>query len=281
VALAEDLQAALKHGGLELYYQPQVALSDGRVVGVEALIRWHHPGRGLLLPGEFIPIAERRGLMPALGRWVISAACEQLAAWRKAEFAVPAMAINLSPAQFKATGILENDLRDALAEWQIPPGTVELEIPEAALTEVATEGGLEIERVRLLGVRFVVDDFGTGYSSLDKLVAYKIARLKIAPGFVGGANVNARDAAIVRAAVGLARELGIGVIAEGIETKDQAAFLLEAGCTCGQGFYFSRPVPAAVIAESLRRGRLAPGAPSTPAEGHTSDGDSPKLAGFM
>jgi diguanylate cyclase (GGDEF)-like protein/PAS domain S-box-containing protein len=268
VTLAEDLLVALERNQLELYYQPQVAQPDGRIVGLEALIRWHHPRRGLLFPASFIAVAERRGIMNALGRWVLNSACHQIAAWRDADVAVPVVAINLSATQFRVSSEFETDIASALKRWDILPESIELEIAESILMETTKLHGIEIERVRLLGVRFVVDDFGTGYSSLGNLLAYRFTRLKIAPRFVGGANADSVNAAIVRAAIGLARELGIDVIAEGVETKEQLAFLVAAGCMVAQGYYFCPPVRAFRAGELLRQMRIIPAVAGSSAAGH-------------
>ena len=258
VMLGGDLRHGLDRGELEVYYQPQVEIDTGKIVGLEALARWHHPTHGLLWPNRFIPIAEKNGTILPLGRWVIDDVCRQINAWRAQRLSPPTIAINVSAEQFKSTPEFDHELSQKLQHWNIEPAAIELELTESVLMETTRQYGKIIDRLRALGVGIAIDDFGTGYSSLGYLRAYHVNHLKIAQEFVQDIQVDSGDVAIVRAAIGLGRELGIKVIAEGVETKSQLDILAAAGCRYVQGFYFSRPVTAKRAAELLRLGRLAP-----------------------
>ena len=253
--IADDLRRAVERNELELYYQPQVDLASGDLVGLEALIRWNHPTRGLMLPDTFIPTAEMSGSIVSIGEWVIGEACRQIMTWNKAGIAPPLVAVNLSGAQFKLASQLDKIVIDHLERFGVRPGQLELELTETVLVETAQRHSDAFKRLKAVGVRLAIDDFGTGYSSLDYLRSFRVNRLKIDRAFVDHVTTNADDAAIVRATIGLAQALGIEVLAEGIETAEQRAFLLAAGCKVAQGFYFGRPMRAAAAAELLRRDR--------------------------
>ncbi len=256
VTLTSELQAAIAAGQLFLAYQPQVDMETSQLVGLEALVRWNHPTRGALLPGEFLPAAERSGLIVMLGNWVLRSACRQAQQWLEIGVALPPVAINVSALQFKAPRELENEIEAALAETGIPPGTLEIELTETAL--MGTSSGREnvVERLRARGLRIAIDDFGTGYSSLLYLRRFPVDRIKIAQEFVKDIGVEANDTAIVKAAISLARELGIGVIAEGVETADQVRLLHEWGCRQAQGFYFAAPMRPEEVPPLLRSGSV-------------------------
>ena len=257
--LTEALHEALEHNQFELYYQPQTRQAEGRIVGLEALIRWHHPRRGRLLPGAFIPVAEQAGLMPAIGRWVLNTVCEQIASWRREGISVVRTAINLSPAQFRESMGFSQEVAKVLERWGVPPELIELELSEANLIETAREHGVDLQRVRLLGLNLVVDEFGTGSFSLHHISSFGFSRLKIAPRLIAGAADNSSTTALVRAALGLARELTVQVIAVGVETAAQLDFLTAAGCEMTQGYHICPPVPADKITALLREGRIVPG----------------------
>jgi diguanylate cyclase (GGDEF)-like protein/PAS domain S-box-containing protein len=258
VTLTNELRAALENDELELYYQPQVELASGRIIGLEALVRWNHPQRGLLMPDVFIPIAERTGSIFALGRWVLDQACRQIKAWRDQGIAPPLLAINVSAAELHDYAKFEQFLAESLKRWSVAPGDIELELTESVLMETTQMHSDALARIKELGTSIAIDDFGTGYSSLAYLSAYPLSRLKIAQQFVLGIPDNAGDVAITKATLSLARELGVKVIAEGIETKAQLDFLVSAGCVVGQGFCFSRAVQAGRATELLRRGLIEP-----------------------
>ena len=262
VRVADELRAALDQGELELYYQPQVELSTGRIIGLEALIRWNHKTRGLLTPGEFIPIAERTGTALQLGNWVFEEACRQLKLWHVEGIAPQVLSVNVSGVQLKGSSELEREVAGSLSRWGLDPSRLELELTELVLMEATQRHKNTLENLRQLGTKIAIDDFGTGYSSLKYLTTYPVNRLKLAQEFVFRVTVDYRNAAVVRAAIRLAHELGLEVIAEGVETEAQMRFLIGAGCEQAQGYYFSRPVPVARVAELLREGRIEPGAAS-------------------
>jgi diguanylate cyclase (GGDEF)-like protein/PAS domain S-box-containing protein len=256
VAVAEELHAALKNGELELYYQPQVEIPSGRIIGLEALIRWNHPTRGLVPPSQFIPIAEKSGLIVALGSWVIEEGCRQLEKWQAQELAVPILGINLSAAQFRNPPNLMREVESALSRLKLGRNVLEFELTESVLIETTEAHSDILKRLRKLGVRIAIDDFGTGYSSLEYLHAYPVDRIKIAQQFMSRVITDPGDAAIVKATIGLADALKLEIIAEGVETVEQLTFLSKAGCQNIQGYYFSRPVPAAAAAKLLQRGKF-------------------------
>jgi diguanylate cyclase len=258
VTIADELRGAIDRDELELYYQPQVELCSGRIVGMEALLRWNHPKRGQISPSVFIPIAERSGQIQQLGQWVLDAACRQLREWQDAGIAPELVGVNYSALHFKASADLADEVGGSLDEWGVPAGMIEIELTESVLMEITQQHDARLQRLRQLGVRIALDDFGTGYSSLSYLANYPISRVKIAQELVAGVEADGRSATVVRAAIRLARELGIDIIAEGIETEGQGKFLLSAGCEHGQGFYFSRPVDAGRAAELLRAGQIVP-----------------------
>jgi EAL domain-containing protein (putative c-di-GMP-specific phosphodiesterase class I) len=255
VVISEDLRYAVERGEFELFYQPQVELTSGAIVGLEALIRWNHPRRGRLLPDTFIGVAETTGSILAIGDWVIAQACRQIKDWRDDGLTPPIVAVNLSGAQFKLAARIDDIVLYNLARYGVAPDQLELELTETVLVEAARRFGETFKRLHQAGVRFAIDDFGTGYSSLDYLRSFRVTRLKIDQRFISNVTASADDAAIVRATIGLAQELGIEVLAEGVETAAQRDFLRAAGCGFAQGYYFGRPMTAAMAAETFRRQR--------------------------
>jgi diguanylate cyclase (GGDEF)-like protein len=252
-----ELRLAIERGELELYYQPQVEIVSRRIVGVEALVRWNHPQRGLLAPIFFIPIAERTGSIIPLGKWVFEEACRQVNLWQEQGIVPQSVAVNFSAIQCKGPD-LERDIAESLAVWGIKPGTMEVELTESVLMEVTEKHRHVIERLRQLGLRIAIDDFGTGYSSLNYLTNYPVDRLKIAQELVFQVTTDCRHASVVRTAIRLAQELGIELIAEGVENDAQASFLVAAGCGYAQGYFFSRPVTAKRVTELLRQRIIEP-----------------------
>jgi diguanylate cyclase (GGDEF)-like protein len=254
VELESDLRAGIERGELRLHYQPIVTLGSTEIVGFEALVRWQHPTRGLVPPLAFIPLAEETGLIVPIGRWVLEAACRQAAKWHRARTdpdATPLfVSVNLSARQFMQSDLV-GDVAAVLAETGLEGSALELEITESVLMDQSETGVRTLRRLRALGVRLVLDDFGTGYSSLSYLKHLPLDTIKIDRSFVAGIEEKA-DRSIVEAVVALAHGLGIGVVAEGIETERQAQRLLELGCDLGQGYLFSRPVPAAKAWRLLR-----------------------------
>ena len=257
VAIGEDLRHAIEHGELKLHYQPQVELMTGRIVGMEALIRWLHPTRGLLRPVDFIPIAEATGVIHKLGRWVLENACRQMRAWRDEGLAPPVIAVNVSMLQLKNGAEFVRDVCEVLAETGLQPGELELDVTESMLARVTLAQNEVLDRLREMGVKIALDDFGADYSSFGYLRAYRVHHLKVARRFVENATQDPAQAATVRAIIGAAKELGIQVIAEGVETQDQRALLLSLNAGArGQGFYFSEPVEAEHATELLQKGSI-------------------------
>jgi diguanylate cyclase (GGDEF)-like protein/PAS domain S-box-containing protein len=249
-----ELRRALERGELRLFYQPKVDLRDGRLVGVEALVRWEHPERGMVPPAAFIPVAEETGVILTLGRWVLETACRQAGRWRGAlaPGVGPVMAVNLSPRQFRHPRLIE-EVGQVLAATGLEAGGLEVEITEGTAMGDADATVRTLEHLKSLGVRLAIDDFGTGYSSLGYLKRFPIDVLKVDRSFVAGLPANPGDAAIVRAVVGLARALGLQAVAEGVETPAQLDELRAIGCDQGQGYLFGRPMPAEAL-ESVLRG---------------------------
>jgi len=254
VTIAEELRVGLDRRELELYYQPIVELASRRIVGLEALVRWNHPTRGLLYPGSFIAVAETTGSIVALGRWAFDDACRQFRAWQDQGIAPAVVSVNLSAAQFRGAPHLELDIAASLTKWGIAADTMELELTESVLMEVTERHGDTFTRLRQLGVRIAIDDFGTGYSSLNYLTRYPINRLKIAQELLSRVTVDPRSATVVRAAARIGRELGVMVIAEGVETEAQASFLVGTDCEQAQGYLFGRPVSVGEVSVLLAGG---------------------------
>jgi EAL domain-containing protein (putative c-di-GMP-specific phosphodiesterase class I) len=254
--LENDLRGALERGELRLHYQPIVRLADEVIIGFEALVRWQHPTRGLVPPLSFIPLAEETGLIVPLGRWVLETACRQAATWHRARtdpsVAPLFVSVNLSARQFTQADLVA-DVAAILADCGLDPSELELEITESVVMDQSEAGIRALKRLRDLGVRLVLDDFGTGYSSLAYLKHLPLDTIKIDRSFVAGIHEKA-DRSIVQAVIALAHGLGIGVVAEGIETDRQAGRLRELGCDLGQGYLFSPPVPADKTTDLLLAG---------------------------
>jgi len=237
-----DLRRAVSAGEFHLVYQPVVDLASGRLTGVEALIRWDHPVRGAVSPADFIPVAERTGLIVALGRWVMNEACRQARVWQEAGLDLH-VAINLSPIQFGDAGLVD-DLRTTIRRHGVEPGRIVLEITESVFIDNSTNAVATMRAINGLGIALALDDFGQGYSSLSYLKMLPLQLVKIDRAFVDGLPRSSADRAIVRAVVSLASELGMAVLAEGVETLEQLAHIRRLGCGSVQGYLFSRPVPA-------------------------------------
>lgn len=242
--LEADLHAAIDEGQLTVHYQPQFDVRDGVVTGVEALVRWNHPRLGLVMPNEFISLAEETGLIVPLGRQVLRMACAQAGEWQRFGRRGLRMAVNVSARQFLDSA-LTTDVESVLAETGLAPGLLDIEVTETATLHYAASAEAVLHRLRTLGVAVSLDDFGTGYSSLSQLRRLPITRLKIDRSFVSGIVTSGSSAAIVTAVIDLARALGLEVVAEGVETVEQQEFLLSHRCHEIQGFIVSRPLPAA------------------------------------
>jgi diguanylate cyclase (GGDEF)-like protein/PAS domain S-box-containing protein len=250
--LQNALHRALEQGQLQLYYQPQIALrTEGRVVGIEALLRWLHPEWGMISPAEFIPIAEDCGLIIQIGEWVLRSAVRQLKAWMDSGLAPVTMAVNLSAVQFRQSG-LPALVTQILVEEKVPAHLLELELTERIAMSNAPDAIAVMDKLHECGIRMSLDDFGTGYSSMSYLKRFKVYKLKIDRSFINDVTQNPEDKAIVLAIIDLSRNLGFRTLAEGVETAEQLAFLREHGCDEVQGYYFSRPLAAAEAEEFLR-----------------------------
>lgn len=243
IAMEQMIRDALRLGWFRLHYQPQIGLADGRRVGVEALLRLDHPHKGLIPPGQFIPIAEASHLIIPIGAWVVKEACLQMARWRKHGQAPAYVAVNVAAPQ-----VLYDDLcatiRDALHESGLPPDALELEVTEASFIQHTEKVQAKLDALHAMGVRIALDDFGTGYSSLTYLRHLPLDRLKIDQSFIRDMLHDKHDEAIVRAIIQLGQALELEVVAEGVETREQADRLLALGCPLGQGYLFGRPQPA-------------------------------------
>src|SRR5581483_8523189 len=238
-----DLRRAISEGELEVHYQPVLRTSGG-VAGVEALVRWRHPARGLVSPGEFIPLAEETGLILPLGRFVLEEACRQVGEWRRLhpELADLVVSVNLSPRQFRQAD-LDRQVAGALERSGLEPGSLCLEVTEGVMVEDVEAATSTLNRLKALGVSISVDDFGTGYSSLSYLKRFPLDYVKIDRSFVAGLDEKV-DSEIVRSVIPLAAAIGISVVAEGVENAEQLDRLTALGCPLVQGFYFARPQPA-------------------------------------
>jgi len=241
--LESDLRHALEQQEFILYYQPQFSGDGKRLTGAEALLRWRHPRRGLVPPGDFIPVLEELGLVVDVGDWVISEACRQLKAWHQAKVRVPKVSVNISARQF-SDGQLGMRIATILKDTGLPPACLELELTESILMREVSEAMQILDGLKNLGLSIAVDDFGTGYSSLNYLKQFPIDVLKIDRTFVDGLPSGEQDAQIARAIIAMAHSLNLAVIAEGVETHEQLDFLREHGCDEVQGYLFGRPMPA-------------------------------------
>lgn len=229
-----------------MFFQPVHDLFTARMIGVEALVRWQHPQRGLVPPGEFIPIAERTGLIAEIDAWMLHQACRQMVQWQTEGRQLAFVAVNISSRLFSQRD-LYRQVADALHDTGLDPALLELEVTESAVMEDPEVALEQLYRLRELGVTLAIDDFGTGYSSLLRLKRMPVQKLKIDQGFVAGLPHDEDDIAIVRVIIALARSMGMQVHAEGVEQAEQARFLLEQQCQLGQGYWFGRPVPAAEL----------------------------------
>ena len=251
--LHQHLSLAIKNGELSLHYQPQAmsrqTAASSEVIGFEALARWHHPLRGFVPPGEFIPLAEESGLIVEMGEWILREACREAASWP-----MPLqIAVNLSPAQFMH-GDMVSLLHSILLETGLTPGRLELEITEGVLIEDFDRGLALLRRLKALGVRISMDDFGSGYSSLSYLQAFPFDKIKVDRAFVMNLGRNPQSAAIVRAVIGLGHGLEMSIVAEGVETQEQLSFLSDEGCDAVQGYFIGRPQPIGQYAALVGRG---------------------------
>jgi EAL domain-containing protein (putative c-di-GMP-specific phosphodiesterase class I) len=249
--LETALRGARAREQLFLAYQPQICLEDETTVGVEALLRWRHPELGMVSPAVFIPIAEEIGLIREVGHWVLEQGLQQLAAWDQAGVSIPRIAINLSVQQIESPE-LPDQVQAALEEAAVSPERLELEVTESMLMRHVEQAMKNLDALRAMGISLAIDDFGSGYSSLRYLKKLPIHRLKIDRSFVEHLTQDSNDDAIVRAVLALGHSLGLDILAEGVETREQADFLAREGCHEVQGFLFARPMTPEEIAERVR-----------------------------
>lgn len=245
-----DLRLALSRNDLSVYYQPIINLATGRISGFEALVRWFHPEKGEIPPDHFIPIAEETGVIITLGNWITREAARVAASWPEDI----TLAVNLSPLQIRAPGAALG-IFAALRAANLPPHRLVLEITERVLLEHGVNTEIFMTELRKAGVRFALDDFGTGHSSLTYLARYPFGKIKIDRSFVSGEDIDGKNAAIIKAVASMGSALGMGIVAEGLETAEQVAAVREAGCTLGQGWYFSRAVPEDEVGALIARNR--------------------------
>jgi EAL domain-containing protein (putative c-di-GMP-specific phosphodiesterase class I) len=246
--LEADLYDGVRNGEFSLHFQPITSSHTGGVVGVEALIRWHHPVHGLVPPSTFVPLAESIGLINYLGNWVLKVACMQLVQWDTQGIALQYVAVNVSPQQFRDPRFQQN-VRDALELTGIDPQRLVFEITESLLMQDPAHAKALLEELTAIGIRFAVDDFGTGYSSLAYLQRFPLAKLKIDRSFVENLLTSRNDRAIVSAVVGLAQTLDLELVAEGVETEEQRRLLTEMGCDHIQGWLVCKALPSEELAQ--------------------------------
>ena len=255
--LEAELRRALEQEEFVLYYQPEVSLHDGKMVGFEALLRWQHPERGLLKPAAFVPIAEDTDLIAPIGRWVLEEACQQAKRWEEERpLASPmTMEINLSSKQLRRQGLVRI-VEEALVRADLEAHTLALDMTETVLIRTSEDNTQALDALKEMGVRLGLDDFGTGYSSLSYLKRLPVDRVKVDKSFVKGLGENATDTALVRMIIDLCHTLGVEIVAEGIETSEQAVLLRDMGCDLGQGYYFARPLLGEELAQRLPKAFL-------------------------
>ncbi len=262
LTMENGLRAALEEERFFLVYQPQVEIASGRVTGLEALLRWRHPQRGVVLPSEFIPVAESSGLILSIGEWVLRAGCAQLGQWRDQGRRIPPLSVNVSALQFRQEGFCRL-IRSALSDAGLPARALELELTESLLLSNADMLQPVLEELREMGVTLAIDDFGTGYSSLSYLKQFRVRKLKIDGSFIRGLGTDRDDEAITTAVVRMAKSLNMRVVAECVETSRQVSFLRAIDCDAMQGFWVSAALPAEEVAALLEAGPVgASGIPS-------------------
>jgi diguanylate cyclase (GGDEF)-like protein len=270
IQIEAALRSALRNDEFVLHYQPRVSAATGRATGAEALLRWRHPEWGLVEPARFVPLLEETGLVVPVGAWVIAEACRQAKAWQAAGLPPLRVSVNLSSRQFRNEALFES-VSEALRASGLAPQLLELELTESLLVENVEHAMGVMGKLKAIGTAISIDDFGTGYSSLGYLKRFPIDSLKIDKSFVRDIATSPKDAAIVKAISVLARSLGIGLIAEGVEEPWQIGFLRSQHCTELQGYYFSRPLPAEALPEALARTYAAPRESSASASIHSGD----------
>ena len=240
--LQNDLRRAFEKNELELHYQPKIDLVSGRIVCMEALLRWRHPEIGMIPPAQFLPVAESTGLIVPIGKWVLRTACQQLGVWQQVGYTDISIAVNLSAVQFSQKDLLQQ-IGTILDETGIAPRHIELEITEVTIMDDIDAAAATLRILHKAGMKISIDDFGTGYSSLNHLKRFPISSVKIDRSFIRDITTDSDDAGIIKAIIAMAHGMGLRVVAEGVETEAQLAFLRNLHCDEFQGFLFSPPVP--------------------------------------
>jgi diguanylate cyclase len=248
--LESDMRRGIEQNEFTVYYQPKVDLQSGRIVSLEALVRWQHPQRGFVSPGKFIPFAEETGLIEPLGKIVLETACREAVKWQPKNGEPIVVAVNLSAIQFRNPNLVE-EVHETLLRTGLPPQALELEITESAVLGDVNATIATLEQLKALGIRLAIDDFGTGYSNLGHLRKFPVDVLKIDQSFVRGMTGALDDTPLVEAVISLAKALELHVVAEGVETAQQMEQLKDLGCDLGQGYYFAKPLPNGAISEML------------------------------
>lgn len=252
--LKTSLYSALKREEFLVYYQPQISMNTGKIVGAEALVRWKHHEKGLIPPTEFIPVAEKTGFIIPLGEWILQTACKQVQAWKNDGFSGLRVAVNLSPRQFHQPD-LSSRVAQILEKIGLEPSSLELELTESLMVEDVSSAIATLTQLKNLGISLAIDDFGTGYSSLSYLTQYPFDALKIDRSFVRNITDDCKNAAIVKAIIEMAHSLRLEVIAEGVETETEKDFLWRSECDVMQGYFFSPPLSAADFEKLLIEGK--------------------------
>lgn len=254
-SIDRDLRKALQRKELVLHYQPQIDLSTRKIVGAEALIRWHHPNRGMILPGRFIPIAEETGMIININKWVLCEACRQAEQWNQEGHHPITIAVNLSGYKLASQNIIRS-IKNTLLQTQFDARNIEIEITENVLMQDTEETVSTLNNIKNLNLRIAMDDFGTGYSSLSYLMTFPVDTIKIDGSFVMGCTSENNNLVIIKAIIAMGQSLGKKIVAEGIETEKQYHLLKKMGCDEAQGYYFNHPVPPDEFARLLAKGSL-------------------------
>lgn len=255
IEMENSLRAAIRSEAFVLYYQPKVNVNSRQIVGAEALIRWRHPEKGMVMPLTFIPVAEETGLIIDIGRWVVGEACRQVAEWRLRGLDIVPVAVNVSPRQFQYPGFYD-DVKAALDYSGLDPAFLELEITESMLMRDVDQVVGKLRKLSGVGLKLAIDDFGTGYSNLSYLVRFPVSTLKIDRTFVKDLETDDSMAGLTHSIISMSRNLNLKIVAEGAENEQHIAFLKEHGCNVAQGYYYSRPVPAEAFAALLETGKI-------------------------
>ena len=258
LSLQSDLHRAIKRNELQLFYQPQIDTQSGKLVGAEALLRWHHSERGFIPPDLFIPLAEETGLIVQIGQWVVNEACRSVIKWSDSGFTSPRIAINVSGREFRERTFIPT-IKNIIDESRVDPQLLTIELTESMLMDNARENVSMLLKLKEIGLKLSMDDFGTGYSSLSYLNRFPLDELKIDRSFINEVNTGGENdsTAIVVAIIAMARSLGLKVMAEGIEKTEQLDFLRQHHCDGCQGYLFSKPLPASEFSELIRKSRAS------------------------